>query len=438
MSINLYFEILINNHMIRSSKHSIKFANSGKQKVLSEFIDLYKNVMEFYVNYLWNAKLINDTYVLDIQQGFYNCPKFIDSNVKPIDTKLSGRALKCAATQASAIVRSVLNKRIKDEEKLEWKKSKNIKDQRLEKKLSNPPTKPNLNKIHCDLNSILCSLTEGQNSFDFWLELHSLFNDCRGFKINIPIKNYSRAKMWQEDGKILNGISISKEMITLRYEITNTEKKDSGEIIAIDQGLNSLLTTSRNDEFPIDIHGHTLSSILTEMSKCKIGSKGFQRKSEHRKNYINWLVKQLNLLNVKEIKLENVVNIKFERNVSRLLKHWSNPLIRDSLIKLCEEQGVLVTLVANEFNSQRCNECGWVQKSNRNGKKFHCKNCQHQDDADANATKNIFIRDELFELPFGFRSLKLNLKGFFWNQSGIFSKTGEEITVPQSTQNVEM
>ena len=175
--------------MIRSSKHSIKFSNSGKQKVLSEFVNLYKNAMEFYVNYLWNTTIINDKFVLDIQQGFYDCPKFIDSNVKPIDTKLSGRSLKCASNQASAIVRAVLNKRIKDEQKLEWKKSRNIKDQRLEKKLSNPPTKPNLDKIHCDLNSILCSLSSGNNSFDFWLELHSLFNDCRGFKINIPLKN---------------------------------------------------------------------------------------------------------------------------------------------------------------------------------------------------------------------------------------------------------
>ena len=47
--------------MIRSSKHSIKFTNSGKQKVLSEFINCYKNAMEFYVNYLWNTKIINDT-----------------------------------------------------------------------------------------------------------------------------------------------------------------------------------------------------------------------------------------------------------------------------------------------------------------------------------------------------------------------------------------
>lgn len=420
--------------MIRSSKHSVKFANGGKQELLSMFVDCYKDALEFYVSYLWDSRIEHDGYLLDVAQGFYVCPKFISSEVKPKVSRLTARALKCAASQASAIVRSVLNKREKDENRLEWKKSKGMKDDRLEKKLSKAPTKPNLKNIHCDLNSILCSLTEGQNSFDFWLELHSLFSDGRGLKVFLPLKNFSRAKKWQSQGEILNGISVSKETVTLRYEVAEVPKKEIGDVIAVDQGLSTLLTTSRNDEFPLDIHGHTLSSILEKLSSCKLGSKGFDRASAHRKNHINWLVKQLNLSNVKELKLENIENIKFGVCVSRLMKHWSNPLIRDSLIKLGEELGVLVTLVGNEFNSQRCNKCGWVQKSNRKGKVFHCKHCHHEDDADANASKNILDRHMLFELPFGFRKLRMNLSGFFWNQNGLFSKTGEEITVPQATK----
>lgn len=418
--------------MIRSSKHSVKFANGGKQELLSMFVDCYKDALEFYVSYLWDSRIEHDGYLLDVAQGFYVCPKFISSEVKPKVSRLTGRALKCAATQASAIVRSILDKREKDENRFEWKKSKGMKDDRLEKKLSKAPTKPNLKNIHCDLNSILCSLTEGRNTFDFWLELHSLFSDVRGLKVFLPLKNFTRAKKWQSQGEILNGISVSKETVTLRYEVAGVPKKEIGEVIAVDQGLSTLLTTSRNDEFPLDIHGHTLSSILEKLSSCKLGSKGFDRASAHRKNHINWLVKQLNLSNVKELKLENIENIKYGVCVSRLLKHWSNPLIRDSLIKLGEELGVLVTLVGNEYNSQRCNKCGWVQKSNRKGKVFHCKHCHHEDDADANASKNILDRHMLFELPFGFRSLKKNLVGFFWNQHGLFSKTGEEITVPQS------
>jgi len=421
--------------MIRSSKHTLKFANKGKLEQLSTFVDEYKCALEFYINYLWLNKIGDGEYVLDVAQGLYVCPKYVDSKVKPNGTKLSARVLKCVATQASAIVRSVLNKRIKDENKLTWKKAKNIKDEKLEKKLTKPPAIPSVDKIHCDLNSIVSSLSVGRNKFDFWLELSSLYNDIRGFKFSIPLKNFERAKMWQDEGKILNGISISKETITIRYDIPNVELKDEGTVIAIDQGLTTMLTTSRADEFPTDIHGWTLSKILDKLAKCKDGSKGMTRSANHRKNYINWLVKQLNLLEVKELKLENVENIKYGVHVSRKLKHWSNPLIRDSLIKLCEEQGVLVTLVDNEYNSQRCNQCGWTQKANRKAKLFKCLNCDHENDADANASLNILNRFLLVELPFGFRKLRKNLDGFFWNPNMLISKFGEDLTVPQPAIN---
>lgn len=53
---------------------------------------------------------------------------------------------------------------------------------------------------------------------------------------------------------------------------------------------------------------------------------------------------------------------------------------------------------------------------------------------DSNAAKNILNRHLLVEIPFGFRSMKKNLEGFFWNSIGLISKTGEEITVPQFTK----
>lgn len=104
--------------MIRSSKHTIKFANDGKKVLLSEFVDCYKSALEFYVSYLWKTRIEHGDYLLDVSQGFYVCPKYIPSEVKPKTSRLTGRALKCAATQASAIVRSVLNKREKDENEL--------------------------------------------------------------------------------------------------------------------------------------------------------------------------------------------------------------------------------------------------------------------------------------------------------------------------------
>lgn len=51
-------------------------------------------------------------------------------------------------------------------------------------------------------------------------------------------------------------------------------------------------------------------------------------------------------------------------------------------------------------------------------------------DADFNAAQNILIRDTLWEIPFGFRNRRDNLKGFFWNPDGLYLDTGEVLTVP--------
>jgi transposase len=117
------------------------------------------------------------------------------------------------------------------------------------------------------------------------------------------------------------------------------------------------------------------------------------------------------------------------------MKHWVNTLIRDSVQKFCEDTGVLYISTKNEFNSQRCSICGWVQKSNRKGKIFKCKLCGHVEDSDFNASQNILIRDTLFNLPFGFRRHRLNLKGFFWKPEGLFDVFGQDLTVPVVPEN---
>jgi transposase len=422
--------------MVRSSKHNLTFSNQSKLCVVSEFVDLYKDAVLFYIDYLWSTRIDSGKYVLDVGKGLYDCPTFLYTCVKP-DTRLSARALKCASTQALAVIKGILNKRKKNELRFLWKLSKGLKDHKLEAKLKNPPTKPTLDKMNCDLNSIVSSITVGENSFDFWVTIKSIFSDIYGFKVILPFKNHKQAKKWQEKGKMLNGVSLTKTSITLRYEVPVVEKKEIGEVIAIDQGKVDMLTTSRKDEFVPDKHSWTFSKILDKMARQKWGSKAFQRTQKHRANHVDWLVKQLNLENVKELKLEEVINIKHGKRTSRVLTHWSNPLIRDSLAKHCEEEGVLLTLVKNEFNSQRCHECGWTQKANRAGKVFQCKKCGCLHDADHNAAMNILHRDELVLLPYGFRNLKLNRKGFFWNKDYLAYDSGEEITVPHTTDKIK-
>jgi len=456
-----------NGPLVRSNKHTyIRFINSSKIDPLYEFISEYREAVLFCVDYIWDLKLEwitkniknkdtgkNITHIWDREKDYLDCPGFISTTKIGYQGKLSARALKCAATQACGIVQAVANKREKNLFTKNYLESNNkTPGKTLLNRLNKGMTKPDCKEINCELNSICMDIQLSKDIqlnkdidlnktkyFEGFVQLKSIWTEekisgyPRGYKIRIPFKTFERAKKWSEKGKLLNSILLNETCISLRYEIKRPEIKKEGKRVAIDQGISSLLMTtdeSNNKRFIPDIHGHTFSGILEKLARKKRGSRAFQRACEHRKNFINHFIKQLDLNEIREVLLEEIININYGRNVSRKLKHFVNTLIRDSLIKLCEETGVLFTLVANEFNSQRCFACGWTRKANRKGKAFKCTRCGHCDDADHNAAQNILIRDTLFELPWGFRRLKLNLKGFYWTLDGLADANGQELVVP--------
>jgi transposase len=417
--------------MIRSSSYSLKEGNATKLHLLKTFRHEYAEAVIKFIDFLWETRIECGKYVLDVRQGLYSCPSMLP-NVPKIDSRLSGRSLKCAATQACGIVGSVLRKRFKQEKKLEYCRAKGFSTKKLEETLKEPPTKPLVKTLNPELNSIIVNFGESKNKFDLWLNFKALFKDLKGLKIAIPLKSHRHSnKISSESIGRKASILLGEKSIDIRYELPEVPLKSSGETISIDQGVIDLISTNRKDQIAIDNHGWTLIAILKKMAKCKLGSVNFAKAKSHLKNYINFVMKRLDLKDVKEVKFEDIFNINFGANVSRILKHWSNPLIRDSLMKVCESKGVLFTPVPNEFNSQRCNKCGWTQKANRKGKVFSCQHCGMHEDADHNASLNILIRDTLPHIPFGFRNLKHNIKGFFWNLNILCDKFGEDLTVPQ-------
>jgi predicted RNA-binding Zn-ribbon protein involved in translation (DUF1610 family) len=81
---------------------------------------------------------------------------------------------------------------------------------------------------------------------------------------------------------------------------------------------------------------------------------------------------------------------------------------------------------SSTYHSQRCHVCGLVLKSHRQSKAYSCTNCGWEGDADFNSACNH--QQNLPDLT-DLRRLKLNRKGFFWKESGLFDLTGEEIAV---------
>jgi len=419
---------------IRTSNLSLKFVNKDKLDKIKTFIKDYEECVKSVIDALWNTRFEYNGSILDVQNQEYDCPKFCPDII--IDSPLTARATKCAMTQALGIVKGILTKRKKDENKLEWLKSKNKTSKKLEQTLSQLPTKPKVKNLECEINSILVDVEDNRNTtFDVWLNLHSLYKKERGDKTLIPLKKHKQYLKWEAKGKRLNSILLSDKEVEIRFGVAKIDKKTLGSTIAVDQGISSLITTSRNDSLPIYQNGKwAFNTILEALCKKQKGSKAFKRMTELRKNYVNFVINKLDIQDIKEIKLEKIDNIRFGRNVTRKMSHFSNPLIRDKFMKLCEEEGVLFTHVDSSFNSQRCNKCGWTHKDNRNGKTFKCCACSHEADADENASQNILIRDTLFLLSYEFRVSGMNQEGFYWTSSGLYDYAWLELTIPTSTK----
>ncbi len=66
---------------------------------------------------------------------------------------------------------------------------------------------------------------------------------------------------------------------------------------------------------------------------------------------------------------------------------------------LAAKPGQIVIKVNPKHSSQKCRNCGNIDKSNRDGEKFICVECGHHEHADIGAAKTI--RDRVLELVGG-------------------------------------
>jgi transposase len=72
-------------------------------------------------------------------------------------------------------------------------------------------------------------------------------------------------------------------------------------------------------------------------------------------------------------------------------------------------------------------DCKKPSKANKlkAAKTFKCSNCGYAADADLNAASNL--RLDLVEVPFWVRQRKLNQRGFYWEDFGLFTFGHERI-----------
>jgi len=389
--------------MFLSTRTTLKFVNKWKREALFSFIVEYRSVVEKFIDILWEQDKIPSL-----------LPKEITSQ---IETWLSARAIQCAGKQASGIVRGT---RRKQEKRLfifskllkQGKKKQARKLQRIINKVR--VSKPNIKRLEPELDERFVKQDwDNPTSFDGVITLSSLGNRL---KIFIPIKKTKHFNKMLERGVLGKGIRLSENSISFNFEVEGKPEKEFGEIVGLDIGVTNIFTLSNGIASQKNKHGHDLASINKILSRKIKGFKAFKRAQEHRKNYINWSLNQVNLDGVKTLRIENIKHLRFGSKSSRYLSHFTYTEIFGKIGSLAFDNGVRLEKVNPTYTSQRCSNCGWVRSTNRKGKQFKCTQCGFALDADLNASLNICAN--LSPIGKKERLLHKNRKGFYWCEVG--------------------
>jgi len=421
--------------MIRTTNHTLKFTNVNKLNNLSKFIDECSIVATTYLNYLWDNKIcfiINDkTECFDIKNNILNIPSMlsnveVEKYIENFNSILSGRVKKCILTQILGIIKASTEKQRKRLYMYEKQCNEGKFNQLLLNKINvNVPQKPNINNINFEFNSICVDNKITNNHFNSFIQLKSLGKSFS--KIKLPIKFHRNNKKYI-NWTMKNSFLIGKDFINIRWEKEEVIMKNEGITVGIDQGMKTVLTLSDKQVTKTNKDGYDLDKIITIMSRKRKGSKSFKKCQEHRKNYINWSINQLNFDNIKQVNFETIYNISYKNPTCRKLSSWTNTIIRDKLEDRCTLLGVQVQHQSPTYRSQRCSNCSLVRKSSRKGKVYLCPECGLEIDADYNASLNHEVA--LPDIPWKLRKLNLNRKGFYWKEDGFYDLNGVVLTVP--------
>jgi IS605 OrfB family transposase len=332
--------------MRRSSRIYLNSLNKNKAGALKEFLHSYSNSLNYSITRLWSSDDVLDGDLVD--------KSFTNTIRDRFNT--TARLSQCIAKQAKEMVLS--------------QRKKSIKKQRI----------PRFHHSIANLDSRFVTIEKFNGHFNMCLKFGSGVP-----KLVVPFNwtkhtNKFISSGWTLGKSIILGYDNGL-FIDLIFEKEKSPKRTEGKVIGIDRGFRSMLYSSDGQDI-----GTELKDKIKVAGKRKKSHQHFITTEENR------FIKQLNLTDVKTIVLENLKSVKrgkFSRNVNRLLSFWHYAKVGTRLEQICEELGVSIQYKNPWKTSQRCPECGNIDRRNRNGKRFLCLSCGHQDDADHIGARNL-------------------------------------------------
>lgn len=333
--------------MQRACKVTLKFVTESKRLRITALLRRYRAAVNFFIDFLWQGLPI----------------KYQDL----FDSPLSAPFRQAAYHQAQDIIKA------------------------LKATPSKTQSKPVFNGTAI-LDRRHVRIEEGKNHFDLALRFSSLVKRDR---ITILTKKTEVLNKWLAvpGATLAKGCGLSDDEIILWIKLPDFPAKEEGKVIAIDVGINKLISDSDGNHY-----GTNWKELSNKIRRKKPGSNARKRSYEERNRFINQTVNQLPWAQLKAIGHERLVGLKTGKQKGRgrtfrkAIAPWTYRQLLAKIDRKALENRVRPVEYDPRDTSRTCPECRTVRKDNRKGERFSCRNCGYAEDADTVGARNGLVK----------------------------------------------
>ena len=183
---------------------------------------------------------------------------------------------------------------------------------------------------------------------------------------------------------------------------SSTPDKVGDRVVGIDRGLYNIVSLSDGFKYASNQIRKVKREVLflkkqlqakgTPSAKRKLKKlSGYEKRFSLNVNHN--ISKQLVEMPFDIFALEDLSGIRKQKSkgkkLNKWLSNWSFWQLEQLLRYKAEAKGKQIALVDARYTSQKCSNCGQIEKKNRNGSHYACDRCGYREHADVNAARNI-------------------------------------------------
>lgn len=385
--------------LFRRVTHSLSCISNSKRNRLDVLFFEYSRVVNEYIKVLWDR---------------VHLPRLANASIyKSVDSHLTTRCRKCAATQAIKIINSSLryNKLLTYERYCRvygkaitkgrdilgilsnkwgvWAQARKI------KRLVDPPVFLG-NSLDLPESLVKIESPKKSNKFDLWVKIHGVFlGEC---PIILPTKHHKRSRYFESSGWLLRkSVSIRRNesggyCVDMFWRTPRLFRDVVNKKVGVDVGIRRLMTTSDGHVF-----GPLFIEKLNKLVRRKKGSVNWRQSLAELRDYIGFVVNnfswEYDLVVMEKLNIPLLgKNKSMGKKARAMIGSWNVQLLYRRMEEKAQINRVYLAFVDPSYSSQKCNLCGEIHKKSREKDVFRCVSCGHRDDADVNAAKNILLK----------------------------------------------